>query len=579
MHRDWHRPASRRACLGGALHPGAKPVLMVEGDLIQARFRIGTCIGHGGFGVVHRAHDEVLERPVAVKEIVGGDVRRVEREAQAAARLSHPGIVTLFELARERKATYLISELVEGSTLRELLETGSVTDRDIAVIGAELCLALEHAHERGVVHRDIKPENVIVAAGDPESGTGRGQVKLMDFGIAAIAGAPTLTATGQMVGTIAYIAPELAEGRRAGPEADVYALALNLYECWAGRNPVARETPAATARSIGTRIPSLASTRPDLPARATALIDECLEPEPDARPALSELRSGLRSVERSLDPAVPVPEPTAGADGEEEPAAVHGGARNARLKVPALLGIAAVAAGLAVVGQRGTAAVIAVLAAPVVVLLPSVRAWPAPLLASILASLGLGPLYPVVAGLLARSFLERFLAGVLGVAWIAAGAVLLGTGTALDLPHATGWADSGSMALAALGEAATLQSGAFAALAGLGAAALGIVLRLRPIGLRPVVAIGWAAGMVAGYKLVRSSVFDSSGGLDGVTSAALAVCVLIAVTAATLRGDASSLRGRGGSKRSPQGAAPSASVRSRMPTTERPTAGTRPQLP
>ncbi|MGI9557821.1 MAG: serine/threonine-protein kinase, partial [Solirubrobacterales bacterium] len=283
---------------------------MVEGDLIDNRFRVGARIGQGGFGVVHRAWDERLGRNVAIKEIAGGDSRRVEREAQAAARLNHPGIVTLFELARGPAGTYLVSELVEGATLRALLAEGALADRDVAVVGGELCLALEHAHDRGVVHRDIKPENVIVAAGDPRSGAGRGQVKLMDFGIAAILGAPTLTETGQMVGTIAYIAPELAEGHRAGPPADVYALGLSLYESWCGRNPVARGTPAATARSIGSEIPPLAVERPDIPPGMAAVVDACLEPAPEQRPALDELRASLRSAEPALHASSPVPTPT-----------------------------------------------------------------------------------------------------------------------------------------------------------------------------------------------------------------------------------------------------------------------------
>ncbi len=131
----------------------------------------------------------------------------------------------------------------------------------------------------------------------------------MDFGIAAVAGAPALTATGDVVGTLAYMAPEQAEGYDAGPEADVYSLALTLYEAWAGENPVARRTPAQTARQIGQPLPSLSQIRPDLPNPLVAQIDACLEPDPRNRPTLKRLRSelgpGRAAARRRLRRAVP----------------------------------------------------------------------------------------------------------------------------------------------------------------------------------------------------------------------------------------------------------------------------------
>lgn len=264
------------------------------GSLVLNRFLIERRIGSGGFGVVYEAWDGRLERPVAVKAIErrGEAGRRVMREAQAAARLNHPGIVTLYEMGEEEGSALLVTELVEGSTLARLAERGELSDRDVGEIGADLCEALDHAHSRGVVHRDIKPQNVqVVEDSEPRA-------KLMDFGVAHLAGDAPLTAAGDVVGTLAYMSPEQAEGRPAGPEADVYSLALTLYECWSGENPNRRATPAATARAIGGRARRLRRLRPDLPRELTETIDACLSPRPAHRPSLEELGT---AIEDSLD--------------------------------------------------------------------------------------------------------------------------------------------------------------------------------------------------------------------------------------------------------------------------------------
>jgi serine/threonine-protein kinase len=263
------------------------------GSLVLNRFLIERRIGSGGFGVVYEAWDGRLERPVAVKAIEqrGEAGRRVLREAQAAARLNHPGIVTLYEMGEEDGNALLVTELVEGSTLARLAHAGELSDREIGEIGADLCEALDHAHSRGVVHRDIKPQNVQVTDGEPRA-------KLMDFGIARLADDVALTAAGDVVGTLAYMSPEQAEGRPAGPEADVYSLALTLYECWSGENPHRRASPAATARAIGGRVRALRRLRPDLPRELTASIDACLAPRPNHRPSLEELGEAL---EEALD--------------------------------------------------------------------------------------------------------------------------------------------------------------------------------------------------------------------------------------------------------------------------------------
>ncbi|HEV2058002.1 MAG TPA: serine/threonine-protein kinase, partial [Solirubrobacteraceae bacterium] len=241
------------------------------GQIVLDRYRLGARLGAGGMGVVYRARDERLERDVAVKRIaVGHDPDgRGEREALAAARLSHAGIVALFESGRDENAVYLVSELVEGPTLADLLRDGALSDRDVLRIGATLCAALAHAHKRGVIHRDVKPSNVICPAADE----GRGSAKLTDFGIARMADHDVLTRTGDIIGTLAYMAPEQARGEKITTTVDVYALGVVLYEALAGVNPIRAGNPAATARRVGTRLAPLHRVRRDLPVELCRAID------------------------------------------------------------------------------------------------------------------------------------------------------------------------------------------------------------------------------------------------------------------------------------------------------------------
>ena len=267
--------------------------------LILGRYRLERRLGAGGFGVVWLAWDEKLEREVAVKAIPrdGGAGERVEREARAAARLNHPGIVAIYELASDEHDVYLVSELVRGRTLAELVHARAIADRDVARIGIALCEALEHAHARGVIHRDVKPQNVMVLA---EPAAGAGFAKLADFGVAHVTSGDPLTRTGDIVGTLAYMAPEQAEGARVTPACDVYSLALTLYEAWTGTNPVRAGGPAATARRLGRPLPSLAALRRDLPLELCDAVDEALDVDPARRPAPARLRAELRAAESEL---------------------------------------------------------------------------------------------------------------------------------------------------------------------------------------------------------------------------------------------------------------------------------------
>ena len=264
------------------------------GELILGRFRVEQRIGSGGFGTVYRAWDERLERAVAVKVIeTDAQAPRVTREAQAVARLDHRNLATLYELDSEDGRAYLVSELIDGPTLRALGRQGELSDSLIATLGAGCAAALSHAHRNGVVHRDVKPENVLVAPG--------GEAKLVDFGIARIAGERTLTRTGDVLGTLGYMAPEQADGQRPGPAADVYSLALTLYEGLSGEHPRIGDGPAATARAIDEPVPPLGAIRPDLPEPLTDAIDASLDPDPELRPLASELEVVLAAHEKGLD--------------------------------------------------------------------------------------------------------------------------------------------------------------------------------------------------------------------------------------------------------------------------------------
>ena len=275
--------------------PTAAPGLDDGGESrrVLGRYRLARRIGSGGFGVVWLAEDEHLQRAVAVKRIVMHDAAvaaRAEREARAAARLSHPGIVALYESGRDDEAVYLVSELVRGRTLADLMEDGELSDRDVLRVGVALCDALAHAHGRGVIHRDVKPGNVIVPDAPHE---GSGIAKLTDFGVARMIGDDALTITGDVVGTLAYMAPEQADGRSAGEEADLYALGLVLYEALSGVNPVRGRGAASTARRLGARLPALGRLRRDLPLELCQALDQAVLPRPETRGTIGELRTAL----------------------------------------------------------------------------------------------------------------------------------------------------------------------------------------------------------------------------------------------------------------------------------------------
>jgi hypothetical protein len=237
------------------------------------RYRLEEVVASGGVAIVWRAFDEHLARPVAVKLLHphhAGDatvVERFQREARAAAGLSHPNVVRIYDVGREDGIVWLVMELVEGPSLRDVLAAREPLDASVVTaVGEQVARALAAAHERGLVHRDIKPANILVASD--------GTVKVTDFGIAKALGTDeTLTSTGTVMGTAAYVAPEQLETSDVDARADVYALGVVLYEALLGRPAFSGDTPAATAamRLTYELVPPR-RVRPDVPEELDAIV-------------------------------------------------------------------------------------------------------------------------------------------------------------------------------------------------------------------------------------------------------------------------------------------------------------------
>ncbi|MFB7248123.1 protein kinase [Streptomyces populi] len=221
--------------------------------VIAGRYRLLSPLGEGGMGTVWRARDEVLQREVAVKEVrapaglpdseVERMYARLEREAWAAARVSHRNVVTVYDVAMEDGRPWIVMELIRGIALSDLLDAeGPLDPRRAAHIGAEVLAALRAAHEAGVLHRDVKPGNVLMA--------NDGRVVLTDFGIATVEGTSALTMTGEVIGSPEFLAPERALGRTPGPESDLWSLGVLLYAAVEGNSPFRQPTPLSTLRAI-----------------------------------------------------------------------------------------------------------------------------------------------------------------------------------------------------------------------------------------------------------------------------------------------------------------------------------------
>lgn len=222
------------------------------GRLIAGRYRLLAKLGHGGMGTVWRAKDETVDREVAVKEPRVPDhlpereranaFERMRREARAAARLDHPAVVDVHDVAVVDGQPWIVMELVRGRSLGDALQEGTLDAREAARIGLQVLGALEAAHAAGVLHRDVKPDNVLLGRYD--------RVVLTDFGIAQIEGETNLTDTGGFVGSPEYIAPERVLGQRPGPASDLWSLGVVLYAATEGVSPFRRSNTPATLQSV-----------------------------------------------------------------------------------------------------------------------------------------------------------------------------------------------------------------------------------------------------------------------------------------------------------------------------------------
>ncbi|MGH7682264.1 MAG: serine/threonine-protein kinase, partial [Candidatus Eiseniibacteriota bacterium] len=292
-----------------------------------SRYELLEEIGKGGMGVVYRARDEHLGRDVAVKLLHGAGGsddstrKRFRQEARALSLLNHPGISTVFDFDSQNGTDFLVMELVDGQSLEDLLRSGPMPETKIIELGAQIAAALAAAHEQGVIHRDLKPGNVRL--------TPKGQVKLLDFGLALLCPgtAPTVETRsivdgGHMVGTVPYMSPEQVLGKEVDERSDVYSLGILLYEMATGTRPFQAAVQTALVNEILHRpVPSPGVHGARLSPGLEALIVSMLEKDPKRRPESAarveaELRgrggpgAGAASPSSTIAPAPPIAFPS-----------------------------------------------------------------------------------------------------------------------------------------------------------------------------------------------------------------------------------------------------------------------------
>ncbi len=272
------------------------------GILFQNRYRFDAELGRGGMGMIYRAHDTLLDRDVAVKVLSNSDIgtegrARLLREAQSAARLNHPNIVSVYDAGEHNGTPFIVMELVSGVSLRD---AGTLTIPQIVDLARQLCEALDHAHSHGIIHRDIKPENVlIVCAGEQLA------AKLVDFGLARSHTTTRLTQEGALVGTVFYLAPEQALGQALDARADLYSLGVVLYEQVTGRLPFTGDDMLVIiAQHLHAPVTPPSQHRGDVPSALEAVILKLLAKSPDKR--FASAREVALALTGAMEPAAPV---------------------------------------------------------------------------------------------------------------------------------------------------------------------------------------------------------------------------------------------------------------------------------
>ena len=282
---------------------------MDQPELLAERYRLGPVLGRGGMGAVHRAHDELLGRDVAVKlldveQAPQAAVERFRREAQFLAGLSHPNVVTVFDFGTDDVRAWLVMELLAGPTLQDLVnDRGPLSITQARRYGRQCASALAAAHAAGITHRDVKPANLMLAAD--------GTCKLLDLGIARLDGAattqPALTQAGTILGTVPYLAPEVITGAAPEPPADLYALGGVLFALLTARPPFdAEDMMAAMAQHVHAPVPRPSSLRPEVPSDLDDLVVALLAKDPAARPRATDVIARLDGAPA----AAPAPAPT-----------------------------------------------------------------------------------------------------------------------------------------------------------------------------------------------------------------------------------------------------------------------------
>jgi len=285
---------------------------MMEPDVLGQRYEIIEHVGSGGMADVYKAHDRILDRIVAVKILhaqLASDeefLRRFQQEAQGAARLSHPNIVSIYDVGEDKNRHYIIMEYIAGETLKTLIQREGPLSVDLSLrIAREIACALAHAHANHLVHCDIKPHNILV--------TSDGRVKVADFGIARAITSTTMTYDGNVVGSVHYFSPEQAKGTKITPKSDVYSLGIVLYEMLTGRLPFHGETTVSVALKHLQEEPlALRQIDGHIPPIVEAIVLKALTKDPEERPDSFELIEDIVQAERMLGfggtIAIPVPE-------------------------------------------------------------------------------------------------------------------------------------------------------------------------------------------------------------------------------------------------------------------------------